>query len=97
MTYNCEKAQQRLLQVPLAAVTSDNRVYLVEKDHTQGATYKSTKREITLRHTPQEVRYTPHADFKSLLNFSTQTESETNKRFEAYNMQQLQLLKKKSK
>lgn len=62
--------------MPLAAVTSDNRVHLVEKDHTQGATYKSTKREITLRHTPQEVRYTSHADLKSLLNFSTQTESE---------------------
>ena len=31
MTYDCEKAQKRLLQIPLAAMTIDKRIYIVEK------------------------------------------------------------------
>lgn len=37
--YDCEKAQRRLLQMPLATITIDSRVYLVEKDYLQGANY----------------------------------------------------------
>ena len=74
--YDCEKAQRRLLQMPLAAITVDNRVYLVEKYYLQGANYESAKREITLRHSPQEINYTSHADFNSLLTFATQSEPE---------------------
>lgn len=76
MPYDCEKAQRRLLQMPLAAITIDNRVYLVEKDHLQGANYESAKREITFRHSPQEITYTSRADFNSLLTFATQSEPE---------------------
>ena len=46
MTYDYEKAQRRLLQMPLAAITVDNRVYLVEKDFSDGANNESAKREI---------------------------------------------------
>lgn len=76
VAYDCEKAQRRLLQMPLAAITHDNRVYLVEKDFSDGANYESAKREINVRHTPQEINYTSRADFNSLLNFAAQSEPE---------------------
>ena len=74
--YDCEKAQWRLLQMPLAAITIDNRVYLVEKDYLQGTNYKPVKREITFRHSSREMNYTSRADFNSLLTFVAQSEPE---------------------
>lgn len=74
--YDCEKAQRRLLQMPLATITIDSRVYLVEKDYLQGANYESGKREITFRHSSQEMNYTSCADFNSLLTFVAQSEPE---------------------
>lgn len=74
--YDCEKAQRRLLQMPLATITIDSRVYLVEKDYLQGANYESAKREITFRHSSQEMNYTSRADFNSLLTFVAQSEPE---------------------
>lgn len=35
--YDSEKAQRRLLRMPLAALTVDNRVYIVEKEYIQGS------------------------------------------------------------
>ena len=62
--------------MPLTAITIDNRVYLVGKDYSQGDNYESAKREITFRHSPQEINYTSRADFNSLLTFATQSEPE---------------------
>ena len=76
VSYDCEKAQRRLLQMPQAAITIDNRVSLVEKDSLQGANYESAKRKITFRHSPQEINYTSRADFNSLLTFATLSEPE---------------------
>jgi len=74
--YDCQKAQRRLLQMPLAAITVNNRVYIVEKDYLQGSQYESAKREITLSLSANEMSYTSRADFKSLLNYAAQSESE---------------------
>jgi len=52
MTYDSKNAQWRLLQMSVAAITVDKRVYLVEKDYEQGTNYESAKREIALSHSP---------------------------------------------
>lgn len=52
--YDSEKAQRRLLKMPLAALTVDNRVYILEKEYIQDSMYDSEKREIALIHSPKE-------------------------------------------
>ena len=75
--YDSEKAQRRLLKMPLAALTVDNRVYIVEKEYIQGSMYDSAKREIALIQSPKEQStYTSRGDFDSLLNYAAQSESE---------------------
>lgn len=63
--------------MPLAALTVDNRVYIVEKEYIQGSMYDSAKREIALIQSPKEqFTYTSREDFDSLLNYAAQSESE---------------------
>ena len=76
VTYDCKKAQRKLLQMPVAAITVDKRIYIVEKDYVQGARYESAKREIAFSNSPQEINYTSREDFNSLLNYAAQSEPE---------------------
>ena len=77
IAYDSEKARRRLLQMPLAAITVTARVYIVEKNYIQGsAVYESVKTRILSNHSSQEINYTSREDYKLMLHYAAQSESE---------------------
>lgn len=66
--YDSEKAQRRLLQMLLAALTVNGRIYIVEKDH-QETNYESVRNSIAPNNCPsKKIDCISQEDYKSLLH-----------------------------
>ena len=77
MTYDCEKAQKRLLQTPLTGLTVDGKIYIVEK-HLQGliSDYEALIRDISSSHSSKQTDHTSKEEYDNLLHHVTQSEPE---------------------
>ena len=77
MTYDCEKAQKRLLQTPLTGLTVDGKIYVVEK-HLQGliSDYEALIRDISSSHSSKQTDHTSKEEHDNLLHHVTQSEPE---------------------
>ena len=78
MTYDCEKAQKRLLQIPLAAITIDKRIYIVEKILNGSVLdYESLIKDFSSSHlTIKETVHTSREEYNDLLQHVAQNEQE---------------------
>ena len=78
MTYDCEKAQKRLLQIPLAAITIDKRIYIVEKILNGSVLdYESLIKDFSSSHlTIKENVHTSREEYNDLLQHVAQNEQE---------------------
>ena len=72
--YDSEKAQRRLLQMPMAALTVDGKIYIVEKQlHGLISDYESLMRNIPSKHPPKKTVYTSQEEYQSLLHHVAQS------------------------
>ena len=78
MTYDCEKAQKRLLQIPLATLTIKKRIYIVQKILNGSVLdYESLIQDFSSSHlTINETVHTSREEYNDLLQHVAQSEQE---------------------
>ena len=77
MAYDCVKAQKRLLQIPLAALKIDGRIYIVEKKLNGSISdYKSLIRDFSSSNSSKQTDHTSREEYDNLLCHVAQSEPE---------------------
>lgn len=77
MAYDCEKAQKRLLQIPLAALKIDGRIYIVEKKLNGSISdYESLIRDFSSSNSSKQTDHTSREEYDNLLCHVAQSEPE---------------------
>jgi hypothetical protein len=77
MAYDCEKVQKRLLQIPLAALKIDGRIYIVEKKLNGSISdYESLIRDFSSSNSSKQTDHTSREEYDNLLCHVAQSEPE---------------------